>query len=427
MSNALALSAVTAVLQSLFNTVYNTPTSALGSVVVSAVAPDIVQNGTGSGADTQLRVNLFLHQVTPNGAWRNMGLPSVAADGATRLKSPPLALDLHYLLTAYATADTEAEALLGYAILMLHENPILARSEIRNVLTSLPTTAPLSQALSTSGLADQIEMIKITPATLGREEMAWLWTALKADYRPTFPFQVSVVLIQREFPSSIALPVLSRGISVQANATAPSLQVQLPTGETAAVPGDTITLTGASSLSGAGQIALSNQRLGIQYPPFVPLTPLPITGNSLAFKVPEDPANLPAAVYDLAVIFTDGSGTVLQIMHGLPLCPTILASPAPVAAANSAGTLVTLSCNPQARTNQNVSLLMGSYAAPAQPFTAATGTLTFQFTPALPSGSYVARLQVDEMVSPIAVNWNPTAPPNTPPPPPAFIGPLVTV
>jgi hypothetical protein len=269
-------------------------------------------------------------------------------------------------------------------------------------------------------------MIKITPATLGREEMAWLWTALKADYRPTFPFQVSVVLIQRQFPSSIALPVLSRNIAAQANATAPSLQVQLPPGETAAVPGDTITVT-AASLSGAGQIGLSNQRLGIQYPPFAPLTPLPITGNSLTFKVPSDPANLPAAVYDLAVIFTDGSGTVLQIMHGLPLCPTILASPAPAAAANSAGTLVTLSCNPQVRPNQNVSLLMGSNAAPAQPFTAATGTLTFQFTPALPSGSYVARLQVDEMVSPIAVNWNPTAPPNTPPLPPTFTGPLVTV
>jgi hypothetical protein len=423
MSNPLALSAVTAVLQSLFNTVYNTPTSALGSVLVSAVAPDIVQNGTGSGAETQLRVNLFLHQVTPNASWRNMALPSLAADGATRLQSPPLALDLHYLLTAYATEDTEAEALLGYAILMLHENPILPRSEIRTVLTSLPSTAPLSQALSTSGLADQIEMIKITPATLGREEMAWLWTALKADYRPTFPFLVSVVLIQRQLPSSIGLPVLSRGLATQANASPPSLQIQLPAGETAAVPGDTIAVTGAP-LAGAGKIVLSNQRLGIQYT--LPNPPT-LAGNSLTFAVPNDPANLPAAVYDVSVIFTDGSGTVLQILHGLPVCATILQSPAPVAAANTAGTLVTLSCNPQVRTNQSVTLLMGSNATPAQPFTATTAALTFQFAPALPSGAYVARLQVDEMVSPIAVNWNPTAPPNAPPPPPTFTGPLVTV
>jgi hypothetical protein len=414
-SNALALSAVTAVLQSLFNAVFNTPTSALGSVLVSAVAPDIVQNGAGNGADTQLRVNLFLHQVTPNGAWRNMGLPSLATDGSTRLKSPPLALDLHYLLTVYATEDTEAEALLGSAILMLHENPILTRSEIRNVLTSLPSTAPLASALSTSGLADQIETIKITPATLGREEMAWLWTALKADYRPTFPFQVSVVLIQREFPATIGPPVLSRNFALQANASAPTLQVQLPTGETSAVPGDTIAVTGGP-MAGAGKIVLSNQRLGIQYT--LPNAPT-VTGNSLTFTVPNDPANLPAAVYDVAIVFTDGSGNVLQISYGLPVSPTILATPAPVAVANTAGTLVTLSFNPQARTNQTVTLLLGSNATPAQPFTAASASLSFQFIPALPAGAYIARLQVDEMVSPVAVNWNP--------PTPTFSGPLVTV
>ncbi len=423
MSNALALSAVTAVLQSLFNTVYNTPTSALGSVLVSAVAPDIVQNGTGNAAATQLRVNLFLHQVTPNAAWRNMSLPSLASDGATRLKSPPLALDLHYLLTAYATEDTEAEALLGYAILMLHENPILPRSEIRNVLSSLPSTAPLSQALGASGLADQIEMIKIAPATLGREEMAWLWTALKADYRPTFPFEVSVVLVERQLASTSALPVLSRSFTTQASAAAPMLQVRLPQGETAAVPGDTIILTGAT-MTGVGKIALSNQRLGIQY---TLATPPTVNGNTLTFTVPNDPANLPAAVYDVSVIFTDGTGSVLQIPHGLPLSPTILASPAPVASANTAGTLVTLSCNPQARTNQTITLLMGSNAAPAQAFTTATAALSFQFTPALPSGAYVARLQVDELVSPVAVNWNPAPTPNAPFPPPVFTGPMVTV
>jgi hypothetical protein len=253
--------------------------------------------------------------------------------------------------------------------------------------------------------------------------MAWLWTALKADYRPTFPFQVSVVLMEPQLPSTVALPVLSRSVVIQANAAGPSLRVQLPTGETAAVPGDTITVTGAT-LTGAGKILLSNQRLGIQYT--LPSPPT-VTGSSLSFTVPNDPANLPAAVYDISLMLTDGSGTVLQIKNGLPVCPVILTSPAPVAAANTAGTLVTLSCNPQARTNQNVSLLMGSNATPAQPFTAATGTLSFQFTPALPSGPYVARLQIDAMVSPVAVNWNPASLPGTPPQPPVFTGPIVTV
>jgi Pvc16 N-terminal domain len=415
MSNALAISAVTAVLQSLFNAVFNQPSSALGSVLVSAVAPDIVQTAIGASSGSQLRVNLFLHQVTPNTSWRNMGLPSLGADGATRLTSPPLALDLHYLLTVYASEDTEAEALLGYAVLMLHENPILARTEIRTALAGLTSTAPLHQVLSSSGLADQIEMIKITPSILGREEMAWLWTALKADYRPTFPFQVSVVLLQPQLPVAASLPVLSRGITSQPSAAPAQLQLQLPAGEQAAAPGDTVTITG-TTLTGAGNIALSNQRLGIQYPQFAPAT---VTPTSLTFTVPNDPANLPAATYDVAVIFTDGSGKVLTIFNALSLAPVILSTPAPTAAANSAGTLVTLGCNPQARPNQKVSLLLGANATPAQPFTTPAATLTFQFTPALASGSYLARLQVDELVSAVGVNWSAV--------PPVFTGPMVTV
>ena len=128
MSNALAISGVTAVLEYLLTGVYSG--SGLGSVAVSAKAPDLVQAGLASGSDSSLQVNLFLHQVTYSAAWRNVGQPSVGADGSTRLKNPPLALDLHYLLTAYASEDCAAEALLGYAIQMMHETPVLARSVI---------------------------------------------------------------------------------------------------------------------------------------------------------------------------------------------------------------------------------------------------------------------------------------------------------
>jgi hypothetical protein len=149
----------------------------LGSVTVSAVAPDIVLP-PGSSTSTKLQVNLFLHQVTLNTAWRNMDLPSLAPDGTTRLTSQALALDLHYLVTAYAPEDSQAEALLGSAVFFLHENPVLARSQIATALGALPSTYPAAyaNALAQAGLANQIEMIKVTPATLGREEIAWLWT-----------------------------------------------------------------------------------------------------------------------------------------------------------------------------------------------------------------------------------------------------------
>src|ERR1700751_1566288 len=248
MSNALAISGVTAVLQYYLTGVYS-GLSALfgGTVTISSQAPDILQNAFSSGGTTQNQVNLFLHQVTHNPAWRNVDLPSLAADGKTLLKNPPLALDLHYLLTAYGSFDWQAEALLGYALLLLHEHPVISRNDVRNALNSVTSThlPQLATALATSGLADQIEMIKITPATLGREEMAWLWTALKADYRPTFPFQVSVVLIDPRNPTASALPVLRRKIDVQPNLLstfATVTEVDPPGGQPAAVLGDTVTV-----------------------------------------------------------------------------------------------------------------------------------------------------------------------------------------
>ena len=147
MSDALAISAVTAALQYWLTQVFG-GSPALSSVTVSAKAPDIVQTEIAAGG-AQLRVNLFLHQVTHNAALRNLEFPSLGADGATRLSSPPLALDLHYLMTAYATEDCEAEALLGYAVLMLHNNPVLARRDIATALQNLPSTQTLLAALQT--------------------------------------------------------------------------------------------------------------------------------------------------------------------------------------------------------------------------------------------------------------------------------------
>jgi hypothetical protein len=414
MSNALAISGVTAVLEYLLTNVYSG--AQLGSVSVSAIAPDLIQNGSASGSDSPLQVNLFLHQVTYNAAWRNVGQPSMAADGRTRLGNPPLALDLHYLLTAYGSEDCEAEALLGFAIQMFHETPVIPRSQILLGLTSLPAGNPVSGLLGSSGLADQIEMIKITPATLGREELAWLWTALKADYRPTFPFLVSVVLIEPQFATAAGLPVLSRNIVAQAGPPPQLIEVVPPTGQSAAAVGNTVIVNG-QSLTGVNRVALSNARLGIQYPPFAPAT---VTDTSVSFMVPDDPANLPAGTYSLSMLFTDAGGQIIQSTNTIPfsIAPTIAAVPAPTVVANALGLLVTVNCDPEVLPNQSVTLALGATMVPVQTFDALTPVLAFQF-PTLAGGQYLARLRVDGVESPVNVNWSAV--------PPVFTGPWVTV
>ena len=117
MSSALAIAGVTAVLRDLLNDglINHNVSGLLGSTVtVSAVPPDRVvpANGTES---TQL--NLFLHQVTFNTGWRNHALPSRDGSGTQRLSNPPLALDLHYLVSAYSAEELGSEILLGYAII----------------------------------------------------------------------------------------------------------------------------------------------------------------------------------------------------------------------------------------------------------------------------------------------------------------------
>jgi len=437
MSNAFAIPGVTAVLQYFLSHVYNRPNSVLSNVKVTAVAPDILQAQLGVSSDEQMGVNLFLHQVTANAAWRNMDLPSLGSDGGVALTNHRLALDLHYLLTAYAHKDSQAEAVLSHAVFLLHQNPILPRSQIRAALRDLNTlnkyTDDYANALRLSGLAEQIELIKITPETLGREEMAWLWTALKADYRLTFPFQVSVVLVEPQNPLSSALPVLQRSGSAQPDllfsSPTPTLtSVKPPNGQPAACLGDQVTVQGYN-LAGATTIQFTSARLGIEQP--INLA-APVSGErSFQFTIPapdppKDPsqvADLPAGVYVLTVQVTSGSDTVTT--NGIPLAIAPQIDPQWDPGKVTPGTEITIpvSCAPYVRPGQQAFLLIGDQAAPMDPFPTvaglpvATNSPTFTFpTLRATTAAVPVRLRVDGIDSPFI---DMTA---TPPAPPVFSG-----
>src|SRR5262245_16908624 len=249
MSTALAIAGVTAVLRDLLNDglVNHNVSGVVGSTVtVSTLPPDKVVKHNGVEA-TQL--NLFLRQVTPNLGWRNEGLPSRDGTGRARLSNPPLALNLHYLISAYGAADLHAEILLGHAMQLLHENPVIPRESIRIALQPPPDAAgtlpPWLRALSDSGLQDQIEQLRITPEFLSTEEMSKFWTATLAHYRPSAAYEVSVVLIQEEQPKPSPLPVLVRQLQAQPNLapSVPTLSAVKPFGKQPVVElGTTVTL-----------------------------------------------------------------------------------------------------------------------------------------------------------------------------------------
>jgi hypothetical protein len=177
---------------------------------VTAVSPDRV-------ADDKPRLNLFFYRALPNPGWAQEGLPMRSAEGE-RLSNPYLALDLHYLITAHGLVEFQNEVMLGYAMQIFHESPVLPRPVIRdalahvttgpaNPLINTETTEDILTALAAAGLAEQVEQIKITPHTLSPEENSQLWSAFHSPYRPMAAYKVSVVLIRRSLPARAAPPV----------------------------------------------------------------------------------------------------------------------------------------------------------------------------------------------------------------------------
>jgi hypothetical protein len=217
MANALAIAGVTAVLKDLLNDgLINADLDALGGFEVTVQPPERL--ATTDQADSINRLNLFLYRVTPNPGWVNERLPSRSSRG-DRLTNPYLALDLHYLVSAYGVADLHAETLLGYALHLLHETPVLTRDEIREslvpaVLDGAMLPSPFAQK-DADALADQIEQIKVSPHTIDTEEMSRLWSSLNTGIRPSATYKVTVVLIESEASTRSAPPVKQRNLYVQ--------------------------------------------------------------------------------------------------------------------------------------------------------------------------------------------------------------------
>lgn len=423
MSSPLAIGAVSAALRNLLDNGLVEAGAVIGThVTVSAVAPDTIDL---KSVEEPPRLNLFLYQLTPNPGWRNLGLPSRSAVSGERLTNAPLAIDLHYVLTAYARADFQAEILLGYAMHLLHERPVLDRAAIRRALDPSPLDVsmlpPAFQALAASDLADQVELIKITPAPMGMDEMSKLWTAIQANYRPSTAYQVSVVLIEGSTPASSPLPVLSRGIvdtatgrdrGVVVNADLlpplPTLFTTEPQAkQSGARLGESVTLRGAR-LVGSGHRVRLVHRLVATAIEFAAPAPN-AAGTEIVIALPNDAAAqgaFAAGQWAVSLRFTPAGELKERETNAVPLvlapAPVIAAVPAlglPAAAVARGGVpplvTVTLAARPQVRREQRATLMLDAVEAAAQPRTNAADPLVFRFPDSLAAGAHWLRLRVD--------------------------------
>jgi hypothetical protein len=398
MSTALAVAGVTAVLRGLLESWLGdqNANAALGgaNADVTAVAPDTIEL---TGPNATPRLNLFLHQVSQNPGWRNVQQPSVDAAG-NRTSSPPLALDLHYLLTAYGPAELQSEVLLGYGMQLLHKIPVLDRTDIEDRLP-----LPLRSSL----LGRQVETIKVTPEPMSSEELSRLWSALQARYRPTAAYHVSVVLIESPTSGQSAQPVLTRGPVDPVSGRETGILVQpglipaLPTISNVVPPdrqpgamlGQTVRLEG-HHLDGANRaVRIENRLLEIDR------SINALAGNvsaSVSFAVPNQPAQLPVGIYAISArVQRPGESDMRESNRmALTLIPRITNLPLSVARDAQGDATVVIAFRPQVRNFQVASLILGSRVVPAQPHPTTTDTLTFIDRDAAP-GVYLARLRID--------------------------------
>ncbi len=427
MSSPLAIAAVTAVLKDLLNDgLLNHDLSSIGSFAVTALPPDRVS--TGQNEPNQL--NLFLYQVTSNPGWRNVGLPSRDAKGV-RLTNAPLALDLHYLLTAYGSQDLNAEILLGYSMQMLHETPVLSRAQLRTVLGApSPVNGQISPLPSIFGsltaidLADQIELIKITPVFLTTEELSKMWTAMQARYRPSMAYMASVVLIEADNLGQSAPPVLKRGpddtgpVAVSAPfptlaGIRPALSELLP----AMRLGDDVLITGSFlDDSGTTTVVLENARSQLTQE----------IGPVIAESSSKLTIHVPSIAEDADAMHEWSIGVYKVMLRvsrpnlpqwtsnsvAIALAPLITVTPLNAAPGNVA---LTVTCNPRLlpEQEQQVSLIFGSRAILPTLVTQGgpNDPTTLDFTvPNVAAGQYLVRLRVEGIDSlPITITGSPAA------------------
>jgi hypothetical protein len=389
MSNVLAIAAATRTLRNLLLAQMPLLDTDLSDLEVTLQPPDVARKGI-----TKAQLNLYLYQVVYNAAWRNMDMPGRVRPG--EMAQPALALNLHYLITAWGRGDSDTDAVnhrvLAAAMSTLHDRAVLDGNDIRN-------------ALLDNDLADQVERIRLTPLPQNVDELSKLWTAFQTNYRVSSAYEATVVLIDSQAPARASLPVLKRGAQDRGVFTAASAAAALealvfPHAQVAARLGDDIVMSGRQ-LSTVNTVArFSSLRVD------VPVDIVPVAGDaagSLRVHLADSIQDVDAAsrwapgIYTVALL-TQSPGLPALLSNELPLALAPIITVAPLTAAPGTVAL-TLTCMPRIRDAQRVLMLFGdqlippkSISNPADPHEPTD--LTFD-VPGVVKGIYVVRLRVD--------------------------------
>ena len=131
-----------------------------------------LQSPTETAKDSANRLSLWLYHITENEYVSNQPIQRTGSDMQL---SPPLALNLHYLMTPFATSGLSNLLLLGKTMQVLNDNKIILVEE--------------------DGVAEELRLI-FNQGSL--EELSRVWNALREPYRLSLCYEVKTVRIDSQ-------------------------------------------------------------------------------------------------------------------------------------------------------------------------------------------------------------------------------------
>ena len=206
MSGYRAIAGVSATLRNLLRDRLEDP----GAATVTIAPPEVAVTGVPGH-----RLNLYLYQVKENGFLANQEIPGQGHPADYGF--PPLSLDLHYLITAFAQpetgsdADLQAQLILGDAMRVLHDFRVITEG----LTITRPAVGPVGTPVLDPSLLGEFEKIKLSLWPSSIEDLSRIWSALpQGNFRRSVAYEATVVQIESRRLRRQSLAVERRRVHV---------------------------------------------------------------------------------------------------------------------------------------------------------------------------------------------------------------------
>jgi hypothetical protein len=139
-------------------------------------------------------ISLYLYRIGLNAARRNLPL-RIGLDG--RRYRAPLPLDLHYLLTAWGKSSERQLRLLGWAMRLIEDTPLLSSGLLNDI-------GPEPEIFFPN------ETVELVFDPLSLQDMYSIWSIMKVSQQPSASYVARAVALDSINPLTEAPPVQTR-------------------------------------------------------------------------------------------------------------------------------------------------------------------------------------------------------------------------